>query len=203
MLLFVYFILSFQAGRKSGWVSSFLAAFAGPAQGPRVDVPPPTTVAGSLPGIEGCTDKVCSVLPHGIWNRSCITNWNDRQLPKDGFHWENVKHLTVLLAIFSQESGAVSDLFCAFEAFNEYSLFLFPSRDTGRQTARTWYSCAHLMLARTFASALIPCGIAAFFSCFPPIPAQTLELSDTTARLCACCGSMMQLHPVLNDSKFF
>ena len=84
-----------------------------------------------------------------------------------------------------------------------YSLFLFPSRDTGRQTARTWYSCAHLMLARTFASALIPCGIAAFFSCFPFIPAQTLELSATTARLCPCCGSMMQLHPVLNDAKFF
>ncbi len=68
---------------------------------------------------------------------------------------------------------------CSCQAFNEYSLFLFPSRDTGRQTARTWYSCAHLMLARTFASALIPCGIAAF------------------------CGSMMQLHPVLNDAKFF
>ena len=89
------------------------------------------------------------------------------------------------------------------QAFNEYALFLFPSRDTGRQTARTWYSCAHLMLARTFASALIPCGIAAFFSCFPFIPAQTLELSDTTARLCPCCGSMMQLHPVLNNAKFF
>jgi len=27
------------------------------------------------------------------------------------------------------------------------------------------------MLARTFASALIPCGIAAFFSCFPVISA--------------------------------
>ena len=89
------------------------------------------------------------------------------------------------------------------QVFNVYSLFLFPSRDTGRQTARTWYSCAHLMLARTFASALIPCGIAAFFSCFPFIPAQTLELSATTARLCPCCGSMMQLHPVLNDAKFF
>jgi len=77
------------------------------------------------------------------------------------------------------------------QAFNEYSLFLFPSRDTGRRIARIWCSFAHLMLARTFASALIPCGIAAFFSCFPFIPAQTLELSDTTARLCPCCGSMM------------
>ncbi len=55
----------------------------------------------------------------------------------------------------------------------------------------------------SFASALIPCGIAAFFSCFPFIPAQTLELSDTTAHLCPWCGSMMQLHPVLNDAKFF
>jgi hypothetical protein len=89
------------------------------------------------------------------------------------------------------------------QAFNEYSLFLFHSRDTGRQTAKTWYSCAHLMLARIFASALIPCGIAAFFSCFPFIPAQTLELSYTTARLFPCCGSMMQLHPVLNDAYFF
>ncbi len=39
------------------------------------------------------------MLPHGIWDRSCIANWNDGHLPKDGFHWENVKHLTVLLAL--------------------------------------------------------------------------------------------------------
>ncbi len=30
-----------------------------------------------------------------------------------------------------------------------------------------------LVFVRTFASAFIPCGIAAFFSCFPFIPAQT------------------------------
>ena len=56
---------------------------------------------------------------------------------------------------------------------------------------------------RVSINTLIPCGIAAFFSCFPLIPAQTLELSATTARLYPCCGSMMQLHPVLNDAKFF
>ena len=94
-------------------VSSFLAAFAGPAQGPSVDVPPPTTVTGSLPCIEGCTDKVCRVLPHGIWNRSCIANWDDGQLPKDGFHWKNVKHLTVLLALIDYTGAAIQKPLCA------------------------------------------------------------------------------------------
>jgi hypothetical protein len=28
-------------------------------------------------------------------------------------------------------------------------------------------------------------------------------LEQVIARLCPCCGSMMQLHPVLNDAKFF
>ncbi len=113
------------------------------------------------------------------------------------------------LDLQSEEWGSFRSFLCfrlgirRCQAFNEYSLFLFPSRDTGRQTARTWCSCAHLMLAKTFASALITCGIAALFSCSPFIPAQTLELSDTTARLCPCCGSMMQLHPVLNDANFF
>ncbi len=103
----------FKAGRKSGWVSSFLAAFAGPAQGPSVDVPPTTTVTGSLPCIEGCTDKVCRVLPHGIWNRSCIANWDDGQLAKDVFQWENVKHLAVLLALIHDTGTAIQKPLCA------------------------------------------------------------------------------------------
>ena len=97
----------FKAGRKSGWIYSFLAAFAGPGQGPSVDVPPPTTVTSSIPCIEGCIDKVCRVLPHGIWNRSCIANWDDGQLPKDGFHWKNVNHLTVLLALIDYTGTAI------------------------------------------------------------------------------------------------
>ena len=59
------------------------------------------------------------------------------------------------------------------------------------------------MPARTFAWALTPCGIAAFFFCFPFIPAQILELSATTVRSCLCCGSMMQIHLVLNSSELF
>ncbi len=42
-----------------------------------------------------------------------------------------------------------------------------------------------------------------FFFCFPSIPAQILELSATIARLCPCCGSMMQIYPVLNNSELF
>jgi hypothetical protein len=63
--------------------------------------------------IEGCVDKVCRVLPHGIWSRSCITNWNDRQLPKDGFHWEDVKHLTVRPALIHDTGTAIQKPLCA------------------------------------------------------------------------------------------
>jgi hypothetical protein len=65
------------------------------------------------PSLRYCTDKVCRVLPHGIWNHFCITNWNDRQLPKDGFHWENVKHLTVLLALIHDTRTAIQKPLCA------------------------------------------------------------------------------------------
>ncbi len=84
------------------------------------------------------------------------------------------------------------------QAFNEWSLVPFPPRawDTGDQTARTWCLCAHLMLARTFVWASTQCGsIAEFCSCFPFIPAQTLELSSTTARSCLCCGSIIKIYP--------
>ncbi len=137
----------FIAGRKSGWVqvSSFLAAFVGPAQGPRIDVPPPTTVTGSLPCIEGCTDKVCRVLPHGIWNRSCITNWNDRQLSKDGFHWENVKHLTVRLALIHDTGTAIQKPSCAkttkirilYNSLEEFSIIQYRVELHHTPTART------------------------------------------------------------------
>ena len=95
------------------------------------------------------------------------------------------------------------------QAFNAFSLILFPAKLTGAHTARTSFSCAHLMPARTFASTLRQCGIAALFKffCFPSIPAQILELSATTAsasaRSCPCCGSMMRIYPVLNNSKLF
>jgi hypothetical protein len=52
------------------------------------------------------------VLPHGIWNRSCIANWDDWQL-KDGFHWENVKHLAVLLALIHDTGTAIQKPLCA------------------------------------------------------------------------------------------
>ncbi len=39
--------------------------------------------------------------------------WNDGQLPKDGFHWENVKHLTVLLALIHDTGAAIQKPLCA------------------------------------------------------------------------------------------
>ena len=86
-------------------IVSFLAAFTRPAQGPRVDIPPAASVTGTLLGIKCCINKVLRVLPHGIWNRSCIANRNDGQLPEDVFHWENVKHLLVHLQL-------IYDTFC-------------------------------------------------------------------------------------------
>jgi hypothetical protein len=54
------------------------------------------------------------VLPHGIWNRSCIANWDDGQLAKDVFQsWENVKHLAVLLALIHDTGTAIQKPLCA------------------------------------------------------------------------------------------
>ena len=49
----------------------------------------------------------------GINDFSNFTNWNDRQLPKDGFHWENVKHLTVRLALIHDTGTAIQKPSCA------------------------------------------------------------------------------------------
>ena len=38
---------------------------------------------------------------------------NDRQLPKDEFHWENVKHLTVRLALIHDAGTAIQKPNCA------------------------------------------------------------------------------------------
>ena len=35
------------------------------------------------------------------------------QLPKDGFHWENVKHLTVLLVLIDDTGTAIQKPLCA------------------------------------------------------------------------------------------
>jgi hypothetical protein len=56
------------------------------------------------------------VPPPGIWNRSCIANWDDGQLAKYGFHWENVKHMAVLLALINvlHDTGtAIQNPLCA------------------------------------------------------------------------------------------
>ena len=62
-----------------------LEAFAGPAQGPRVDVPPSAAVSGSLAGVKRRGDKVPSVLAHckryGNYG-SRVTDWNDGQLSR-------------------------------------------------------------------------------------------------------------------------
>jgi hypothetical protein len=80
-------------------MASFISIFARPAQGLRVDTPPPATITGFLPCIEYCADKVLHMLPHGIWNGSCIANWKDGQLMKNRFHLENVKYLKIMLAL--------------------------------------------------------------------------------------------------------
>ena len=46
-------------------------------------------------------------------NSVLILYWDDWQLPKDGFHWENVKHLTVLLALIHDTGTAIHKSFCA------------------------------------------------------------------------------------------
>ncbi len=79
----------------------------------RVDIVPPATVIGFLPCIKCSTDKVLRVLPHGIWNRSCIANQNDGQLSENVFHWENVKQLTVLLALIHDTGTAIQKPLCA------------------------------------------------------------------------------------------
>ena len=43
----------------------------------------------------------------------CIANWDDGQLAKDGFHWENVKHLAVLLALIYDTGTAIQKPLCA------------------------------------------------------------------------------------------
>ena len=110
----IYIVVSKQAGNQAGFLHfSPRSRDQLKPQGPSVDVPPTTTVTGSLPCIEGCIDKVGRVLPHGTWNRSCIANWGDGQLPKDGFHWENVKHLTVRLALIHDTGTAIQKSLCA------------------------------------------------------------------------------------------
>ena len=111
----MYLYYRFKICRMGGWISSFLAAFARPAQGPRIDIPPPATVTGSLPCIECSADKILRVLSHGIWNRSCIANWNDGQLSKNGFHWENVKHLISRLALIHDSGTAFVFLYLLLE----------------------------------------------------------------------------------------
>jgi hypothetical protein len=59
------------------------------------------------------------------------------------------------------------------------------SRPGGRARLQSFFAC-----------------IAEFCSCFPFTPAQTLELSATTARSCLCCGSTIKIHQVLNYAEY-
>jgi len=52
-------------------------------------------------------------MEYGIVPVAPIGIWNDRQLPKDGFHWENVKHLTVRLALIHDTGTAIQKPSCA------------------------------------------------------------------------------------------
>jgi hypothetical protein len=112
LVCLIYIVVSKQAGSQAGFLH-FSPRSRDQPKAHAVDVPPSTTVTGSLPCIEGCTDKVCRVLQHRICNRSCIANWNDGQHPKDGLHWGNVKHLTVLLALIHDTGTAIQKPLCA------------------------------------------------------------------------------------------
>ena len=122
---------------------------------------------------------------------SCRTWWTPSNLKSRSGEWGSFSSI---------QSYRLGIRIC--QAFSVCSRILFPASNTGAQTAKTWFSCAHLMPARTFVSALTPCGIAGFFFFSPFKPAQTLELSATNARSCPCCGSMTQIHQVLNSSEF-
>lgn len=76
--------IRFEGNDRNAQVSfSNLEAFAGPAQSPRVDVPPSAAVSGSLAGVKRRVDKVPSVLAHCKRNGSSVTDGNDGQLAKN------------------------------------------------------------------------------------------------------------------------
>jgi hypothetical protein len=93
--------------------SFFLAVFEWPAQGPRVDIPPPASVTAPLSCIECSADKILCVLPHAVCNPSCVANWYDRQLSENRFHWEHVKHLIIRLAFVNDAGTADKESLCA------------------------------------------------------------------------------------------
>ena len=89
-----------------------LEAFAGPAQGPSVDIPPSAAVSGPLSGVKRSIDKVPCVLAHGKRNGARITDRNHRQLAQNGLHRQNVKHLLVTLALIHNTGAAVQKPVC-------------------------------------------------------------------------------------------
>ena len=105
--------IRFEGNDRNAQVSfSNLEAFAGPAQSPRVDVPPSAAVSGSLAGVKRRVDKVPSVLAHCKRNGSSVTEWNDGQLAKNRRHWEDVKHLAVTLSLINNTGPAVQHPVC-------------------------------------------------------------------------------------------
>jgi hypothetical protein len=110
----MYLDCRFKIGRTRDKAFSFLAAFARPAQGPRVDIPPPASVTGPLSGIECSPDKTLRVLTHAsaVWNRSCVSNWYDRQLSENRFHWEHVKHLIIRPTFINDVGTAGQEPLC-------------------------------------------------------------------------------------------
>ena len=100
---------------------SLLEAFAGPAQSPRVDVPPSAAVSGSLAGVKRRVDKVPSVLAHCKRNGSRVTNRNHRQLTQNRLHRDNVKHLLVSLALIHNTGSAIQKPICNRKLLDEIS----------------------------------------------------------------------------------
>jgi hypothetical protein len=72
-------------------------------------------------------------------NRSCIANRNDGQLPEDVFHWENVKHLLVHLALIYDTGTAIQKPLCATTTKIRFRCFL-----TNSDEFRTWWICVIL-----------------------------------------------------------
>jgi hypothetical protein len=100
----------FKKGRQGGWFLHFSPSSRDQLKAyvltypHRLPSPAPTLVSNAAP--------VLRVLPHGIWNRSCIANRNDEQLSENVSHQENVKHLIVLLALIHDTGTALQKPLC-------------------------------------------------------------------------------------------
>ncbi len=71
----------------------------------------------ALSCIECSADETLRMLPHTIWNGTCIAciiaKWYDGQLSENRFYWEHVKHLNIRSGFKSDAGTAGQELLCA------------------------------------------------------------------------------------------